>query len=123
MYANWETSNICKLTVDNYYTKTDYSNNANYATSAGNADTVDNVHNGDLTAKYIKDIGNGTSITVQYSGSGITSAEWVCAWNGYKIDAINQSNINAGMVDGHHFSTVSSLPSSPNSSTVYFITG
>ena len=122
MYANWETGTICKLTVDNYYTKTDYSVNANYATSAGNADTVDSVHNGDLTAKYIKDIGNSTSITVQYSGPGISSSQWICAWSGYKICALDQANINAGSVDGHHFSTVSTLPSSPNSSTVYFIT-
>ena len=28
---------------------------------------------------------------------------------------------NADTVDSHHFSTVSALPSSPNSSTVYFI--
>lgn len=48
------------------------------------------------TADSIRDAGNGNSITAQYSGSGLSSATWIAAWNGYKIAPINQSNITAG---------------------------
>lgn len=51
-------------------------------------------------ADSIRDAGNGTTITAQYSGSGLSSATWIAAWNGYKIAPINQSNITAGNVSG-----------------------
>ena len=47
-------------------------------------------------ADSIRDAGNGNSITAQYSGSGLSSAMWIAAWNGYKIAPINQANITAG---------------------------
>ena len=34
IYAQWETSNICKLKCDDYYTKVDYANNARVATKS-----------------------------------------------------------------------------------------
>ena len=68
---------------------------------------------------YIKDAGNGTAIPVQYSGAGLSSAQWICCWNGYKIAPIDQANINAGKVDGYHISVGSSAGS--DSSTIYFI--
>ena len=49
---------------------------------------------GDLQGKAdsLKDAGNNSAITAQYSGSGITTANWFAAWNGYKIAAISAEN-------------------------------
>ena len=45
--------------------------------------------NGNATG--IRDAGNGTTITAQYSGSGLDSTSWLCCWNGYKIAPIADS--------------------------------
>lgn len=44
------------------------------------------------TSSGVRDHGNGTNITVQYSGSGISSATQFAAWSGYNIRAISAAN-------------------------------
>ena len=58
------------------------------------------------------------------SSTNTTTAQIVFQPNGYIIGNLSgyaTSAGNADTCDSHHFSTVSSLPASPNSSTVYFI--
>lgn len=45
------------------------------------------------TASRVSDVGNGTAISFQYSGSGLNSSSWIAAWDGYKIGAIAPSKI------------------------------
>ena len=45
LYAQWETSNICKIKCDNYYTKVDYANSATKATQDGAGNVI--------TSKYV----------------------------------------------------------------------
>lgn len=73
-------------------------NNTNNAVMTFNANT------GDLSATRFRgkadslyDAGNGTAITAQYSGSGISSASWFCAWDGYKITAISAANVRSAI--------------------------
>lgn len=44
------------------------------------------------TSIYISDSGNGTPITLNYSASGLSSASWFAAWNGYELRAISSGN-------------------------------
>ena len=67
------------------------SQNVNYATSAGNADTVDNVH-------------------LEWSGSqAASSTEWLAGWtsDGMKLKAVKRSDLSvasADTLDGYHAS-------------------
>lgn len=45
----------------------------------------------------LADAANGTAITAQYSGSGVSSAKWLTCWTGYKLDAISPLNARIGM--------------------------
>ena len=45
LYAQWETSNICKIKCDNYYTKVDYADSATKATQDGSGNVI--------TSKYV----------------------------------------------------------------------
>ena len=58
------------------------------------------------------------------SGTNTTTCQFIFRPDGYiqgNLSGYATSAGNADTVDSHHFSTVSALPSSPNSSTVYFI--
>ena len=60
------------------------------------------------------------------SGTNTTTCQFVFRPDGYiegNLSGYDTSAGNADSVDSHHFATVTSLPSSPNSSTVYFVTG
>ena len=45
----------------------------------------------------LADAANGTAITAQYSGSGVSSAKWLTCWTGYKLDAISPLNARVGI--------------------------
>lgn len=51
------------------------------------------------SATSLVDAGNSTAITAKYSGSGLSSASWLAAWNGYQIGAISPSNVKTGSSD------------------------
>ena len=66
---------------------------------------------GDATrALAVKDNGNSNTITVQYSGSGINSASWFCAWDGYNIRAISAANTLSAIGAASSSHTHSYLP-------------
>lgn len=44
LYAQWETSNICKIKCDNYYTKVDYADSATKATQDGNGNVISSTY-------------------------------------------------------------------------------
>ena len=82
------------------FTAPSFSGTVSYATSAGSATsatTASSCSGNAATASAVKDAGNNNSITLQYSGSGISSATWFCVWNGYKIDCMNAANMRSNL--------------------------
>lgn len=44
---------------------------------------------------YIKDRTNGTATYLNYGASGVTTASWLAAWNGYELRAMSPANVRA----------------------------
>ena len=78
--------------------------NAGQLVVSGSASFANNVIADTFTGKAtaVADAGNNTAITIQYSGSGLSSSSWIAAWNGYKIGAISPANIT-GIGTTHKF--------------------
>ena len=80
---------------------------------------------GDLQGKAdsLKDAGNNSAITAQYSGSGITTASWFAAWNGYKIAAISAENawtaLGGGAIGKKASLAASDIPAHASTATTY----
>ena len=48
----------------------------------------------------LSDSDDGTRITASYNATALQSTTYLCAWDNYKIGAINQSNVKSGTVNG-----------------------
>lgn len=64
--------------------------------------------------QFVGDIGNGAQTTFAYSKAGLTSVNWLAAWNGYELRAVSPSNITAGSVA---WGNVSGKPSETGDTT------
>ena len=104
----------------NVFTNADHAKLNNIEGSADVTDTANVV--AALTAGTNITINNNGTIsstnTTYTAGTGITLTDTVFSANGSAI-----TGVNAAQVDGKSISVVTSMPASPDSNTIYFVTG
>ena len=88
-------------------------------TYLGSADRVLLSNGGDIE----KAVASTASTLVQRNASGQIESTIATGIAPFKITSTTlNTNLNADLLDGYHISVVGSLPSSTDSSTIYFVT-
>lgn len=99
VYKNDEKSNSFVFQMINADTENSDGSGANSATvifscSSGKSTvTADNFSGNATSANYLKDKTTGSASYLNYGASGMTSASWYGAWDGYTLRAISPTNL------------------------------